>query len=67
MKRKPLYLSQQTTKQILTTMKTTTNTNDINNYLNLKWALLKALNTKPEWNYTALKNLGLTDVYKANR
>jgi len=48
-------------------MKTTTNTNDINNYLNLKWALLKALNTKPEWNYTALKNLGLTDVYKANR
>lgn len=49
-------------------MKTTTNkTNDINNYLNLKWQVCEALNTKPEWQYVALRNLGLTDVYKANR
>ena len=48
-------------------MKTTNNTNDINNYLNLKWAVLDALNTKPEWNYVTLRNLGLTCIYKANR
>ena len=48
-------------------MKTKNNTNDINNYLNLKWHVMKALNTKPEWQYVSLRNTGLTGIYKANR
>jgi hypothetical protein len=42
--------------------------NDINNYLNLKWAIFNSLvQAKANWKYPVITGTGLAEIYKANR
>ena len=42
--------------------------NDINNYLNLKWAIFNSLKeVKENWKYPVIKGTGLAEIYKVNR